>query len=71
MPRGFESHAGSPVAEYLRWKNGFAAFRDDVPDDVVQTPAFADVAVETAEALRPLLEYGWALVDGATGAPGR
>ncbi|MDT7855893.1 DUF2461 domain-containing protein [Rubrivirga sp. S365] len=68
MPRGFQEWADSPVADYLRWKGGFAAFRDDVPDAVVQTPAFADLAVETAEALRPLLEYGWALVDEAPGA---
>ena len=68
MPRGFEDHADSPVAEYLRWKGGFAAFRDNVPDATVQSPAFADLVVETAEALRPLLDYGWALVDEAAGA---
>ena len=68
MPRGFEDWADSPVAEYLKWKAGFVAFRDGVPDAVVQTPAFTDLVVETAEALRPLLDYGWALVDGAPGA---
>ena len=67
MPRGFESHADSPVAEYLKWRAGFVAFRDNVPDTVVQTPAFTDLVVETAEALRPLLDYGWALVDEAPG----
>lgn len=61
MPRGFEDHAGSPIADFLRWKSGFVAFRDDVPDEVVGSPAFTDVAVETARGLRPLLEYGWAL----------
>ena len=71
MPRGFHDWAGSPVAEYLKWKGGFVAFRDDVPDAAVQTPAFADLAVETAEALRPLLDYGWALVDEASTPPPR
>lgn len=64
MPRGFESFAESPVAETLRWKAGFVAFRDDVSDDAVQSPGFADLVAETAQALRPLLEYGWRIVDG-------
>lgn len=64
MPRGFESFADSPVAEFLKWKAGFVAFRDDVPDAAVRSPAFTDLTVETAEALRPLLEYGWRIVDG-------
>ncbi len=64
MPRGFESFADSPVADYLRWKAGFVAFRDDVPDDQVQSPAFTDLVVETADALRPLLDYGWSVLDG-------
>ena len=69
MPRGFEDYAESPVAEYLKWKAGFAAFRDDVPDATVESPAFADVIVETAETLRPLLDYGWALADEAPPRP--
>lgn len=64
MPRGFESVADSPVAEFLRWKSGFVAFRDDIPDEAIQSPTFADLVVETAESLRPLLDYGWAIVDG-------
>ncbi len=65
MPRGFNSHRESPAAEYLRWKGGFAAVREDVPDEAVQSPAFADLVAETAETLRPLLEYGWEIVDRA------
>jgi len=65
MPRGFEDARESPAADYFRWRGGFAAMRDDVPDDAVLTPAFTDLVVETADALRPLLEYGWALVDAA------
>lgn len=63
MPRGFDDARESPAAEYLLWKGGVAAVRDDVPDEAVQSPAFADLVVETAERVRPLLEYGWALVD--------
>lgn len=63
MPRGFEDHADSPVAHFLKWKAGFVAFHDDVPDEAVQSPAFADVVEETALSLRPLLDYGWRLLD--------
>ena len=63
MPRGFEPFADSPVAEFLRWKAGYVAFRDDIPDHAVQSPSFTDLAVETALALRPLYDYGWAVVD--------
>ena len=65
MPRGFESFAESPVAEFLKWKSGFVAFRDGIPDAAVQSPSFTDVGVETAQALRPLYDYGWAVVDGS------
>lgn len=63
MPRGFQDHADSPVAAFLKWKSGFVAFRDDVPDAAVQTPAFADLVVETALSMRPLLEYGWEVLN--------
>ncbi|MEM1117053.1 MAG: DUF2461 domain-containing protein [Bacteroidota bacterium] len=59
MPRGFEDHAETPIADFLKWKGGFAAFRDDVPDEAVQAPGFTDLIVETALSLRPLLAYGW------------
>lgn len=64
MPRGFDSHREGPAAEYLRWKGGFVALRTDIADEDVQSPAFASTVVDTAESLRPLLEYGWSLVDG-------
>lgn len=65
MPRGFDDHRDGPAAEYLRWRGGFAATRDDIPDTAVQSPDFAGLVIETAEAVRPLLEYGWDLVDAA------
>ena len=63
MPRSFEDHRENPAADYLRWKGGVAAIRTDISDQDVQSPAFAERVVETAEHLRPLLEYGWALID--------
>lgn len=63
MPRGFNDHRESPAAEYLRWKGGFVGFREGITDEEVQSPDFADLVIKTAESLRPLLEYGWALVD--------
>ena len=68
MPRGFDDQRESAAADYFRWKGGFAASRDGIPDEDVQSPAFADTVAETARALAPLLEYGWSLVDEATGA---
>ncbi len=65
MPHGFNDHRDSPAAEYLRWKGGFAATREDIPDEATQSPDFADFVIETAEQVRPLLEYGWGLVDAA------
>ncbi len=63
MPRGFNDHRDSPAADYLQWKGGIVAFRESLPDEAVETPNFTDTVLETAEALRPLLEYGWAIVD--------
>lgn len=65
MPRGFNDHRDNPAAEYLRWRGGFAAVREDIPDEAVLSPDFADLVVETAETVRPLLEYGWSIVDAA------
>lgn len=68
MPRGYEEQRDNPATDYFRWKGGFAAVREDIPDEDVLTPAFADLVVETAEAVRPLLEYGWRLADRAADA---
>lgn len=65
MPRGFEDQRENAAADYFRWRGGFAALREDVPDDDVLSPGFADLILETAEAVRPLLEYGWRIADKA------
>jgi uncharacterized protein (TIGR02453 family) len=59
LPRGFESYADGPLADYLRLQN-FAGWRD-VPDEAFTDPAFTETVVNTARDLMPLLEYGWAL----------
>ena len=63
MPRGFDDQRDNPASDYFAWKGGFAASREDWTDEDVQSPDFADRVVETAKALGPLLEYGWAIAD--------
>jgi uncharacterized protein (TIGR02453 family) len=65
MPRGFQDQSDNPAADYFRWRGGFAGMREDLADEAVLSPGFADLIVETAEALRPLLEYGWSVADEA------
>jgi len=65
MPRGFEDHAESPIAPYLKWK-GTVATRDVAPE-APQSPAFADDIVAFAQDAMPLLAWGWTVVDGASG----
>nr|WP_243665201.1 DUF2461 family protein [Rhodothermus marinus] len=61
MPRGFEEAANSPVAEYLRW-NSFLVSQD-VPDEAVLHPDFAQTVLRFAEIVLPLLEFGWDAAD--------
>ena len=63
MPRGFSDYVDSPVAEALRWRG--ATLTLDVPDEAVQSPAFADRVVAFAKASMPFLSWGWDLVDEA------
>jgi uncharacterized protein (TIGR02453 family) len=63
-PRGFEATKGTRVGGYV----GRKSFTAHVPlsDDKMQTPALVDCIVAFARAALPLLEWGWALVDGET-----
>ena len=70
MPRGYDEQRDNPATDYFRWKGGFAAMNNDVNEELVMSPAFADFVVETAETVRPLLEYGWELADRAAEAQG-
>jgi uncharacterized protein (TIGR02453 family) len=59
MPRGFEAHAGTKIAPYLRLRS-FAVGRDLTQREVA-SPRLATIAVDFVEAARPFLHYGWAL----------
>ena len=62
LPRGFETHADSPVADYLRWKH-FLLSRD-VSDAEAGGKALIRIIRDHARAAAPLLDYGWAIYDG-------
>jgi uncharacterized protein (TIGR02453 family) len=62
VPRGYEIHADGPVAEYLKAKGLYAT--RPVTEDELASPAFTAVVLDTAAALRPLLDWGWALAEG-------
>ncbi len=70
LPRGFEGHADSEVAPYLKWKSFLASRR--FADAEVEQPALAEAVARFAERAAPFLEYGWRLADAAeTPAAGR
>jgi len=63
LPRGFETARGEPIAPYLLW-NSFVLDRP-MQDSDLQSPDLPKRVLAFAQACRPLLDYGWALVDGA------
>jgi uncharacterized protein (TIGR02453 family) len=58
LPRGFEAAKGSPVADYVCWKNFLADVAID--DAEMQSPGLVARIVDFALATRPLLDWGWA-----------
>ena len=65
-PRGFEAAKGTRAAEYIGWKS----FTSHAPlsDAEMQSPALVDRVVAFTRTALPLLEWGWAVVDGETPA---
>jgi uncharacterized protein (TIGR02453 family) len=63
-PRGFEAAKGTKVAGYVGWKS-FTAHAL-LSDDEMQSPALVGRIVDFANMALPLLEWGWAIVDGET-----
>jgi uncharacterized protein (TIGR02453 family) len=63
-PRGFEAAKGTEVAGYVGWKS-FTAHAP-LSDDEMQSPALVGRIVDFARTALPLLEWGWAVVDGET-----
>jgi len=63
-PGGFEAAKGTKVAGYIGWKS-FTAHAP-LSDHEMQSPALVDRIVDFARTALPLLEWGWAVVDGET-----
>lgn len=61
LPRGFEAARDTPVADFVCWKS-FTAHAP-LSDAEVQSPALVEQIVALAQALLPLLEWGWAALD--------
>ena len=60
-PAGFKGDHGEDVARLLRHKH--FVVHQNLADDIVTTPALADVMVTLAERAMPLLTYGWRITD--------
>jgi uncharacterized protein (TIGR02453 family) len=63
-PRGFEAAKGTRVEGYVGWKS-FTAHAS-LSDVEMQSAALVDRIVGFAHTALPLLEWGWAVVDGET-----
>ncbi len=61
-PRGFEAAKGTKVEGYVGWKS-FTAHAP-LSDAEMQSPAVVDRIADFARSALPLLEWGWAVVDG-------
>lgn len=57
LPKGFESYAGSPVADALKLK-GLHVWRE-IPAEQLYSPGLIDEAVAFARSVQTLLEFGW------------
>ena len=58
---GFSPRASAPYVHAHRGRT----FVIHIPGEAAASPAFADLVLETAETVRPLLEYGWSIADAA------
>jgi uncharacterized protein (TIGR02453 family) len=63
LPKGFETHAGSPVAEALKLKG--LHVMTSVPADELYAVSLIDRAVAFAAATQPLLQFGWSALARA------
>jgi uncharacterized protein (TIGR02453 family) len=59
LPRGFESHADSPIAKYLR-RSSFTV-SEELSDDDVASSSLIKRIVDFSKRAMPLLKYGWQL----------
>jgi uncharacterized protein (TIGR02453 family) len=65
LPKGFEDHAGSPVAETLKLRNYIVS--RPIPSDRLQDPDLVHDIVDFTLAGMPLLRFGWSALDRARG----
>jgi uncharacterized protein (TIGR02453 family) len=59
-PRGFEAAKGTPVADYVCWKN--FTVHQPLSDAEMQSPAVVARITGFAQRVMPLLEWGWAAI---------
>jgi len=63
MPRGFQEHAESPVADYIKWKHFLVGRK--ITDNQAQSRKLVDLIAELADAALPFLSYGWEIYETA------
>ena len=63
MPRGFQEHADSPAAEYLKWKHYLVS--RNIPDALAQGPGLVAAIRELVDVAGPFLDYGWDVYETA------
>jgi uncharacterized protein (TIGR02453 family) len=66
LPRGFERHAGSPLAETLK-RRSFIIHRE-LPAASLRRAALVGTIADFAAVAEPLLRFGWSAIDRADGA---
>jgi uncharacterized protein (TIGR02453 family) len=62
MPRGFEAFAESPIADYFRYP-GFTV-SEKLSEADVSDKRLVKRSVDLVKKAKPLLEYGWRVLDG-------
>ena len=63
MPRGFQEHANSPVADYIKWKHFLVGRK--ITDKQAQSRKLIDLIAKLADEARPFLSYGWDIQETA------
>ena len=63
MPRGFQEHADSPAADYIKWKHFLVGLK--VTDKQAQSRKLVDLVGELADITLPFLSYGWSILETA------
>ena len=57
MPRGFQEHAESPVAEYIKWKHFLLGRK--ITDKQAQSRNLVNLIAEIGDVAEDFLTYGW------------